>query len=134
MTARKTWAAGSLIACLALATAASAQEREAERSVSTRAAVGQTVKIRGHVNYSNHCTEVIPTSISVVRPPQFGSLEIRDEVVRSGDPELGHGSKCAGSSGQGKIVTYTRKAPGTDVFAYDSVSMNGVVHVHATVK
>jgi len=126
--------ATSLVAGLALATPAPAQEHEAERSVSTHAAVGQTIRIRGHVNYTHHCTEVIPTSISVVHPPQFGSLDIRDEAVRSGDPELGHGSKCAGSSGQGKVVYYTRSAPGTDAFAYDSVSTNGVVHVHANVK
>ena len=126
--------AGSLIACLALAMPASAQEREGERSVSTRAAVGQTVRIAGHVNYTHNCTEVIPTSISVVRPPQFGSLDVRDEDVRSGHPELGHGSKCAGASGQGKAVYYTRNGPGTDAFAYDSVSTNGVVYVHATVK
>jgi hypothetical protein len=125
---------GSLIGCLVLTTSGLAQEREAERSVSTHAAVGQTIKIRGHVNYTHNCTEVIPTAISVVHPPQYGSLDMRDEVVRSGDPELGHGSKCALSSGLGKVVYYTRKAPGTDVFAYDSVSMNGVVHVHATVK
>ena len=125
---------GSLIAGLLLTAPALAQEREGERRVSIHAAVGQTVRIAGHVNYSHNCAEVIPTTISVVRPPQFGSLDVRDEDVRSGHPELGHGSKCAGASGSGKAVYYTRNGPGTDAFAYDSVSTNGVVHVHATVK
>jgi hypothetical protein len=119
---------------LALTCTALGQEREAERRISTHAAVGQTIRIRGHVNYEHHCTEVIPTTISVVRSPQHGNLDIRDESVRSTDPELGHGSKCAGATGAGKVVYYTRKDAGTDLVDYDSVSMNGVVHVHAIVK
>jgi len=126
--------AASLIAGLLLTAPASAQEREAERTVSAHAAVGQTIRISGHVNYTHQCTEVIPTTVSVVRPPQYGALDIRDETVRSTVPELGHGSKCAGASGQGKGVYYTRKAPGTDALAYNSVSSNGVVHVHATIR
>jgi hypothetical protein len=124
----------ALLCGFALTCSALGQEREAERRVSTRAAVGQTIRIRGHVNYSHNCTEVIPTTVSVVRPPQHGSLDIRDESVRSTDPQLGHGSKCAGASGTGKAVYYTRKDAGTDIVDYDSVSTNGVVHVHATVK
>jgi hypothetical protein len=123
-----------LVASLLWVTAALGQEREAERSVSAHAAVGQTIRLSGHVNYSHNCTEVIPTTVSVVHEPQYGSLDVRDEAVRSGHPELGHGSKCAQASGLGKAVYYSRKAPGTDAIAYDSVSTNGVVHVHATVK
>jgi hypothetical protein len=126
---------GLAVLCgLALTCTALGQEREAERRISTHAAVGQTIRIRGHVNYEHHCTEVIPTTISVVRSPQHGNLDIRDESVRSTDPELGHGSKCAGATGTGKAVYYTRKDAGTDLVDYDSVSMNGVVHVHAIVK
>jgi hypothetical protein len=130
----RTGAGSFLIVSLVLTAPALAQEREGERTVSTRAAVGQTVRLSGHVNYTRHCAEVIPTTISVVRSPQYGSLDIRDEAVRADVPQLGHGSKCAGSSGLGKGVYYSRKAPGTEAIAYDSVSTNGVVHVHANVR
>jgi hypothetical protein len=126
-------AAAALAGCLLLTSSAFGQ-REAVRTVQSHASVGQTIRLRGHVNYSHNCTEVIPTTISVVQAPQHGALMIRDEVVRSTDPELGHGSKCAGASGTGKVVYYTRATPGADVFSYDSLSLNGVVHVHATVK
>jgi hypothetical protein len=126
-------AAAALAACLWLSSSAFAQ-REAVRTVESHASVGQTIRLRGHVNYSHECTEVIPTAISVVQAPRHGDLSIRDEVVRSKDPELGHGSKCAGASGTGKVVYYTRVSPGADVFSYDSQSLNGVVHVHATIK
>jgi hypothetical protein len=124
---------GSLIAFLALTTWATGQH-EAERRISTHAAVGQTIRIHGHVNYAHNCGDVVPTAISVVQAPRYGALETRDEVVRSTDPELGHGSKCAGASGMGKVVYYTRRSPGTDALDYDSVSTNGVVHVHVIVK
>jgi len=112
-------------------TASALGQEEAERP---HAAMGQTVRLEGHVNYARHCTEVIPTAISVVQAPQHGTLEVRGEVVRSAHPELGHGSKCAGASGMGKVVYYTRTSQGADVFAYDSVSSNGVVHFHVTVQ
>jgi hypothetical protein len=124
---------GSLIAFLALTTGATGQH-EAEHRISTHAAVGQTIRIRGHVNYGYNCGDVVPTAISIVHAPRFGALETHDEVVRSTDPELGHGSKCAGASGMGKVVYYTRKSPGIDVLDYDSVSTNGVVHIHVTVQ
>jgi hypothetical protein len=126
---------GSLIAFLALtAWAAAAGENEAERRISTHAAIGQTIRIRGHVNYSHDCADVIPTAISVVQAPRHGALETRDELVRSTDPELGHGSKCGGVTGMGKAVYYTRNSSGIDVFHYNSVSANGVVHILATVE
>ncbi len=115
-------------------TASAFGSEEAERAERRHAAMGQTVRLGGHVNYTHHCTEVIPTAISVVQAPQHGTLEVRDEVVRSAHPELGHGSKCAGASGMGKVVYYTRTSQGADVFAYDSVSSNGVVHFHVTVQ
>jgi hypothetical protein len=126
---------GSLIAFLALTTwAAAAGQNEAERRVSTHAAIGQTIRVSGHLNYSHNCADVIPTAISEVQAPHYGTLETRDEVVRSTHPELGHGSKCAGVSGMGKVVYYTRNSSGIDVFHYDSVSANGVVHILVTVQ
>jgi hypothetical protein len=126
---------GSLIAFLALTTwAAAAGQNESEHRISTHAAIGQTIRIRGHVNYSHNCVDVIPTAISVVQAPRYGALETRDEPVRSTDPELGHGSKCAEVTGMGKVVYYTRNNPGIDVFHYDSVSGNGVVHILVTVQ
>jgi hypothetical protein len=33
----------------------------------------------------------------------------------------------------GKVVYYTRKSEGVDVFAYDSASLNGVIRVQAMI-
>ena len=121
----------ALACCIGAATATSAQV-EAERQVQRHAAVGETVRLRGHVNYSR-CDAVIPTTITVTQAPRHGTLTIRDEAVTSGDPELGRGTKCKGSSGEGRVVYYTRTRPGTDNFGYDSSSRNGVVHVSVTI-
>ena len=87
-------------------TASAFGSEEAERAEQRHAAIGQTVNLGGHVNCTHHCTEVIPTSISVVQGPQHGALEVRDEVVRSVHPELGHGSKCARRQrdGEGRLL------------------------------
>jgi len=69
----------------------------------------------------------------IAQAPSHGTLAIRDEIVKSVDPELGHGDKCRGSSGLGRVVYYTRTSPGSDKFKYDSSSANGVVHVDVTV-
>jgi hypothetical protein len=120
--------------CLSLTNFAAAQERMAEKRIQSHAAMGATVRVRGHVNFEHNCAEAIPTTISVVQAPQHGTLDVRDEDVRATDPDLGHGSKCAGVRGAGKVVYYTRASPGADSFAYDSVSGNGVVHIHVTVR
>jgi hypothetical protein len=122
--------AGAAVSFLSLTASAFGQQETLGR----HAAIGQTVRLGGHVNYTHNCSDTIPTAISVVQAPRHGTLEVRDEVVRSGHPELGHGSKCAGASGMGKVVNYTRTSQGADVFTYDSVSANGVVHVHVTVQ
>jgi hypothetical protein len=128
------WQGAAAFALMLAAAAPAAAQHVAERRIQTNASMGQTVRLRGHVNYAHNCTEVIPTTISVVQGPQHGTLDVRDEVVRSTDPDLGHGSKCAGASGEGKTVYYTRTSPGVDAFAYDSVSENGVVHLHVVVR
>ena len=46
----------------------------------------------------------------------------------------GMASNRAGARGMGKVVYYTRTSQGADVFAYDSVTSNGVVHVHVTMQ
>ncbi len=106
-------------------------QQEAERQVQRDAAIGQTVRVRGHVNYSHNCSDVVPTAIAVIQAPQHGTLAIRDEIVRSTDAELGGG--CVGSSGMGKAVYYSRVNEGPDAFNYDSTSLNGVVHVHVAI-
>jgi hypothetical protein len=120
--------------CFGLTSFAVAQERMAEKRIQSHATVGETVRLGGHVNFDHHCSEVIPTTISVVQAPQHGTLDVRDEDVRLTDPDLGHGSKCALVRGTGKGVYYTRASQGADSFAYDSVSGNGVVHLHVTVR
>lgn len=120
------------LACsLAVAVVAFAQQREAERRIHRHAEVGETVRLGGHVNY-HLCSFVIPTTITVIQSPRHGMLSTRDEVVKSGEPELGRGDKCPGSSGEGKVLYYTRTSPGVDKFVYDSSSDNGVVHVDVT--
>jgi len=136
---RPDWLGSVVLACsLAVTASTSAQER-AERQIQRHAEIGQTVRLGGHVNYHRAhmdyggCDIVIPTTITVVQAPSHGTLAIRDEMVKSEQPVLGHGDKCRGASGLGKAVYYTRTSPGADKFKYDSSSDNGVVHVDVTV-
>ena len=120
----------ALIGYLSVLASTAAQE-QAERRIVRHAAVGETVRLLGHVNYQP-CNTVIPTTITVVQPPAHGTLTVHDEIVTSTDPEFGRRTKCKGSSGEGRVVYYTRTTPGPDVFKYDSVSANGVVHIDVT--
>ena len=120
------------LACAFGVTGAAFAQEQASRRIHTHAAVGQTVRLSGHVNY-RPCGTVIPTTIIVVRAPTHGTLTVRDEMVTSAAPELGHDDKCRGHSGQGKAVYYARTSSGADVFKYESSSANGVVHFAVTV-
>jgi uncharacterized caspase-like protein len=104
-----------------------------EHHLHSYAAVDQTIRLRGHVNYQHHCDSVIETNITVVQAPTHGKLTTKDETVKSTDPELGRDDKCRGSSGRGKVVYYTRTSLGPDEFYYTSSSANGVVHIYVTV-
>jgi hypothetical protein len=115
-----------------LSSALGAEHQIAERQLERHAAVGETVRLRGHVNY-HPCGSVIPTTINVVQPPSRGTLSVRDEIVTTTDPELGTGDRCKGYSGQGKAVYYTRTTLGTDKFQYMSSSANGEVRVSVTI-
>jgi hypothetical protein len=121
-----------LVAVLALAVSTFVLTQDARRRRERHAAIGQTVRLRGHVNY-HPCGSVIPTTISIDQPPQHGTLAVRDEMITSGDPEFGGGDRCQGHSGQGKAVYYTRTSPGSDQLRYTSSSANGEVHVTAVV-
>ena len=121
----------ALTFCISVAASTLAQE-QAERRIERHAAVGEMVRLAGHVNY-RPCNTVIPTTITVIHAPAHGALTIRDETVTSADPELGRVAKCKGSSGMGRVVYYTRTSPGFDSFRYNSVSANGVVHFDVTV-
>jgi hypothetical protein len=115
-----------------LSSGVGAEHQIAERQLERHVAVGESVRLRGHVNY-HPCGSVIPTDIIVVQPPSHGTLSVRDEVVTSTDPELGTRDRCKGYSGQGKVVYYTRTGSGTDKFRYSSSSSNGEVRVSVTV-
>jgi hypothetical protein len=108
--------------------------RKAEREIQAYALVGETIRLRGHLNYSHYCHKVIPTHLNVVQAPQHGTLSVRDEAVTLTNPELGHNRGCAGATGMGKAIYYTRASEGADVLDYDSVSSNGVVRVHAMIE
>jgi hypothetical protein len=129
---RNTLTCAFAIACSMSATIPAWGQQEAERQVQVDAAIGQTMRLRGHVNYSHGCSDVIPTDITVIQAPLYGTLTIKNEVVHAKDAELGRG--CVGSSGMGKVVYYTCAHEGTDSFSYDSASSNGVVHVYVTVR
>jgi hypothetical protein len=137
MPSRNAWMRAIIVASILPAAAPSfgqPGQHEAERQIRAHARMGETIRLRGHVNYVRNCAEVVATTISVAQPPQHGTLDVRDEVVRSTNPELGTGSKCAGAHGMGKVVYYTRTSPGADAFAYDSISTSGVVHLHVAVQ
>jgi hypothetical protein len=123
------WVAIGVVAILVCLRPALGQEHHLER----RAQIGETVRLRGHVNY-RPCGYVIATAIVVNAAPSHGTLAVRDEIVQSADPDLGTGDKCQGYSGQGKVVYYTRTSPGEDRFAYTSSSLNGEVHIDVTVN
>jgi hypothetical protein len=115
-----------------LSSALGAERQIAERQLERHAAVGETVRLRGHVNY-HPCGSVIPTTIIFVQPPSHGTLSVRDEIVTSFDPELGTRDRCKGYSGQGKVIYYTRTTSGTDKFRYTSSSSNGEVRVSVSI-
>jgi hypothetical protein len=126
---------GLVLVCFLGTTAASsapAQQVEVERQIQRYAAVGETVRLDGHVNY-HPCGSVIPTTITVTKAPTHGTLSVRDEIATSGHPELGPRERCKGYSGQGKVVYYTRTSLGSDSFVYKSSSANGVVRIDALV-
>ena len=118
-----------VVAALLSLTPAFGQEHHLER----HAAIGETVRVRGHVNYHG-CGSAIATAIVVNVEPVHGTLSVRDEIVPTIDPDLGKGDRCKGSSGEGKVVYYTRTSPGDDRFAYRSSSLNGEVRVAVTVN
>jgi hypothetical protein len=103
-----------------------------ERQRGRHVAVGQTVRLSGHVNY-RPCGTVIPTAKTINIPPSHGTLAVHDEIVKSIDPVLGSGSKCEGYSGLGKGVYYTRTSSGLDKFQYTSSSLNGQVQMDLTI-
>ena len=121
---------GGLVLACSLGAAAATLAYNAERRVERRAAVGETVRLRGHINYQRGCA-VIPTIITVVQPPRHGTLAIRDESATLADPIFG--DQCRGQSGTGKVVYYTRTSLGTDTFDHESSSDNGVVRVFVTI-
>jgi hypothetical protein len=121
-----------LVVVLTLAVSPLVLAQEAQRRVERHAAIGQTIRLRGHVNY-HPCGSVIPTTIIIDQPPQHGTLSIRDEMIKSDDPVFGSGDGCQGHSGQGKAVYYTRTSAGSDQLRYTSSSANGELHVTAVV-
>jgi hypothetical protein len=102
------------------------------RDIHVRAAVGKTVRVWGSVNFSNHCSSVLETTITVTQSPAHGSTSVRDEIVKQGSPDFG--GECKNQSGQGKVVYYTRTGPGVDHFKYTSSSSIGAVDHNVTVE
>jgi hypothetical protein len=100
------------------------------RDLRAHAAVGRTVRVWGSVNFSEHCSSVVETLITVTQSPAHGSVSIRDEIVKQNSPDAG---SCGGHSGMGKVVYYKRMSPGVDHFKYTSSSTAGAVDHDVTV-
>lgn len=101
------------------------------RDVHVRAAVGTTVRVWGSVNFSNHCSPTLATTMTVTQPPAHGSTSVRDRIVKQGSPDFA--GECKNHSGQGKLIYYTRTSPGVDHFKFTSSSLVGGVDHNATV-
>jgi hypothetical protein len=100
------------------------------RDLHAHAAVGRTVRVWGSVNFSEHCSSVVETMITVTQSPAYGSVSIRDEIVKQNSPDSG---SCGRQSGMGKVVYYTRTSPGIDHFKYTSSSSAGAVDHDVTI-
>jgi hypothetical protein len=101
------------------------------RDLHVHAAVGKTLRVWGSVNFSNHCSSVLETTITVTESPAHGSASVRDEIVKQGSPDFG--GECKNHSGRGKVVYYTRTSLGVDHFKYTSSSSSGAVDHNVTV-
>jgi hypothetical protein len=117
---------GILVACWAGMTGSTLA-----RDLHVHAAVGKTVRVWGSVNFSNHCSSVVETTITVTLSPLRGSTSVRDEIVKQTSPDFR--GECKNFSGQGKVVYYTRTSPGVDRFKYTSSSSIGAVDHNVTV-
>lgn len=108
------------------------EAKAASRELHAHAAVGKTVRVWGSVNFGDHCSSVLETTITVTQAPMHGSTSIRDEVVKQNSPDFN--GRCKGKSGMGKVVYYTRISPGVDHFKYTSSSSIGAVNHDVTVN
>jgi hypothetical protein len=93
--------------------------------------LGRTVRVWGSVNFTDHCSTAVETTITVTEAPAHGSVSIRDEIVKQNSPDFG--GSCGGLSGRGKVVYYTRTSSGIDHFKYASSSTVGAVDHNVTI-
>jgi hypothetical protein len=101
------------------------------RDLHAHAALGRTVRVWGSVNFTDHCSTAVETTITVTEAPAHGSVSVRDEIVKQNSPDFG--GSCGGLSGRGKVVYYTRTSPGIDHFKYTSSSTVGAVDHNVTI-
>ena len=94
------------------------------------AALGQTVKVFGHIMFGRSCT-ALDVSINVTQAPTHGTISTRKEDVKLSD--VGFGSKCVGNNFTGTVVYYTRTSPGVDHFEYTDWSSVGAMNHVVTV-
>ena len=66
---RNTLICAFAIACSMNSTIPAWGQQEAERQVYVDAAMGQTMRLRGHVSFSQGCSIVIPNDITVIQTP-----------------------------------------------------------------
>jgi hypothetical protein len=86
------------------------------RDLNINAAVGQQVRVFGHVRFARDCRPGAVPDMTIVDAPKLGTLTVRTETVTLTNPDFG---TCpAGSAGLGTVVYYTAEASGQDRFHY----------------
>ena len=107
-------------------------QQEAERQVQRDAAIGQTVRVRGHVNYSHNCSDVVPTAIAVIQAPRARNAcnKRRNCFVR---PMRSSEAAASAAAAWEKpcITPVSMRAPMRSTTTL--TSLNGVVHVHVAI-
>ena len=79
-------------------------------------AVGQQVRVFGHVRFTRDCSPAAIPQMTVVAAPKLGKLAATTETVTMTNPDFGN---CpAASAGPGTVVYYTAQMSGQDSFHY----------------
>jgi hypothetical protein len=102
-----------LLAVLALMSLPSQAEA---RDLRIAAAVGQLVRVFGHVRFADDCEPGPIPEMAIVAPPLLGELSSKVEPVTLTSPDFG---RCpTGLTAPGKVVYYTARNSGHDTFHY----------------
>jgi hypothetical protein len=86
------------------------------RDLHITAAIGQQVRVFGHVRFADDCEPGAIPEMAIVTPPELGELYSKVEPVTLTSPDFG---TCPpGLTAPGKVVYYTAQKSGHDSFHY----------------